>query len=296
MCLSVVVLRDEYLVLDLSFSLICLVCNHILVIVHKIFVCFAFTLSGVPCVTLHRERNDFSFCELCENEVCFLHILLDKTNVRFPKKHKTPPDVDFKSSKSPAKSVRRVLWTKESDSSFAEAYKVLLSEPTHMEGKDEDQENEEEDGRDKWRVQSGLEERSEQTHNQTHETWMTWCALTPRANVTCHTVKHVCKDEKMCRVRVHTSRRLKQIAISCTRSCYNIFQKKKYYELHQFSFPPWGTGRSRRRMPPEVLIKKIGSCRSSPDSRWRRCIFVSASRKSDRSFIGAFLPELFSVL
>ena len=33
-----------------------------------------------------------------------------------------------------------------------------------------------------------------------------------------------------------------------------------------------------------------------PDSRWRRCIFVSASRKSDRSFIGAFLPDLFSVI
>ena len=27
---------------------------------------------------------------------------------------------------------------------------------------------------------------------------------------------------------------------------------------------------------------------ASPDSRWRRRIFVSASRKSDRSFIGAF--------
>ena len=41
--------------------------------------------------------------------------------------------------------------------------------------------------------------------------------------------------------------------------------------------------------------KRIGSGRSSPDSRWRRCIFVSASRKSDRSFIGAFLPDLFMV-
>ena len=41
--------------------------------------------------------------------------------------------------------------------------------------------------------------------------------------------------------------------------------------------------------------KRIGSGRSSPDSRWRRCIFVSASRKCDRSFIGAFLPDLFMV-
>ena len=34
---------------------------------------------------------------------------------------------------------------------------------------------------------------------------------------------------------------------------------------------------------------------SSPDSRRRRCTFVGASRKSDRSFIGAFLPDLFNV-
>ena len=160
--------------LDLSFSLIGLVCNHILVIAHKFFVCFAFSLSGVPCVTLHRERNDFSFCELCENEVCFLHINLIKQMFVFQKtKHKTPPDDDFKSSRSPAKSVRGVLLTRESDSSFAEAHRVLLSEPTHMEGKNQDQEDEVEDGRDKSRVQSGVEERSEQTHNQTHETWMT---------------------------------------------------------------------------------------------------------------------------
>ena len=33
---------------------------------------------------------------------------------------------------------------------------------------------------------------------------------------------------------------------------------------------------------------------NSPDSRWRRCTFVRASRKSDRSFIGAFLPDSFS--
>ena len=48
-------------------------------------------------------------------------------------------------------------------------------------------------------------------------------------------------------------------------------------------------------MPFLVLIEGIGSGRSSRDSRWRRCIFVNASRKSDRSFLGAFLPDLFSV-
>ena len=37
--------------------------------------------------------------------------------------------------------------TKESDSSFAEAHKGIVSEPTHIEGEDEDQEDEVEDGR-----------------------------------------------------------------------------------------------------------------------------------------------------
>ena len=39
--------------------------------------------------------------------------------------------------------------------------------------------------------------------------------------------------------------------------------------------------------------KRIGASRSSPDSWWRRCIFVNASLKSDRSFIGACLPDVF---
>ena len=38
--------------------------------------------------------------------------------------------------------MRGVLSAKVSNSSFAEAHKVLLSEPTHMEDEDEDQENE----------------------------------------------------------------------------------------------------------------------------------------------------------
>ena len=38
---------------------------------------------------------------------------------------------------------------------------------------------------------------------------------------------------------------------------------------------------------------EIGSARSSPDSRWRRCINVTAVRKSDRSLVGAFLHDLF---
>ena len=42
--------------------------------------------------------------EHCETEVCFLHIQLPDTNVWLPKMHKSLPDVDFESSRSPAKS------------------------------------------------------------------------------------------------------------------------------------------------------------------------------------------------
>ena len=43
--------------------------------------------------------------ELCETAVCFLHIQLIGTNVWLPKMHNVPPEVDFESSRSPAKSV-----------------------------------------------------------------------------------------------------------------------------------------------------------------------------------------------
>ena len=42
--------------------------------------------------------------ELCETDLCFLHIQLTGTNVPLPKKDKTPPEVDFESSRSSAKS------------------------------------------------------------------------------------------------------------------------------------------------------------------------------------------------
>ena len=42
--------------------------------------------------------------ELCETEVCFLHIQLTGTKVRLPKMHKFPLDVDFVSSRYPAES------------------------------------------------------------------------------------------------------------------------------------------------------------------------------------------------
>ena len=41
--------------------------------------------------------------ELCETEVCFLHIPPIGTNVWLPNVDKSPPDVDFESSRSPQK-------------------------------------------------------------------------------------------------------------------------------------------------------------------------------------------------
>ena len=42
--------------------------------------------------------------EMCETEVCFLHIQLVGTFVRLPKIHRIQPDLDFESSRSSAKS------------------------------------------------------------------------------------------------------------------------------------------------------------------------------------------------
>ena len=42
--------------------------------------------------------------ELCDTQVCFLHIQLVGTNVRLPKIHRILPEVDLESSRTPAKS------------------------------------------------------------------------------------------------------------------------------------------------------------------------------------------------
>ena len=53
-------------------------------------------------LALHSIYSDS--VELCETEVCFLHIQLIGPNVRLQKMYKTPPEVDFESYGSPAKS------------------------------------------------------------------------------------------------------------------------------------------------------------------------------------------------
>ena len=62
-----------------------------------------------------KERVSDSV-ELCETEACFLHIQLMGTNVRLPNIRKIPPEVDFESSRSPAKSES---WSKPSRQCWA---------------------------------------------------------------------------------------------------------------------------------------------------------------------------------
>ena len=57
-----------------------------------------------PTSILHPRRWCLILVELCETEVCFLHIQLIGTNVWLPETHNVPPEVDFESSRSPAKS------------------------------------------------------------------------------------------------------------------------------------------------------------------------------------------------
>ena len=61
--------------------------------------------TGNPSMRNPASREIISdSVELSETEICFLHIKLTGTNVLLPKIHKTPPEVDFESSRSPAKS------------------------------------------------------------------------------------------------------------------------------------------------------------------------------------------------
>ena len=60
---------------------------------------------GIPSMRKPASREMISASvELCETEVCFLHVQLLGTNVWLAKIHKSPSDVDFESSTSLAKS------------------------------------------------------------------------------------------------------------------------------------------------------------------------------------------------
>ena len=61
--------------------------------------------AGIPS-NLNPASNEMisGSVELCETEVCFLHIQFIGTNVGLPKMHNVPPEVDFESSRSLVKS------------------------------------------------------------------------------------------------------------------------------------------------------------------------------------------------
>ena len=61
--------------------------------------------AGKPCSLSPVSREMISdSVELWKTDVCFLHIQLIGTNVWLPKTNNVPPEVDFESSRSPAKS------------------------------------------------------------------------------------------------------------------------------------------------------------------------------------------------
>ena len=60
--------------------------------------------AGIPSMRKNASRKITSASvELSETVVCFRHIHLTGTEVWLPKMHNVPPDVDFESSRSPAK-------------------------------------------------------------------------------------------------------------------------------------------------------------------------------------------------
>ena len=108
-----------------------------------------------------------------------------------------------------------------------------------------------------------------------------------------------CMRKNTCEVYPSTSpRRLQWIAIDCKRN--RLQQKEDHFknsdELISNSMETCPTtmcfeeGRHLLRCSGE-----IGSSTCSPDSWCRRFFIETAARKSDRSFIGPFLPDLFKV-
>ena len=85
------------------------------------------------------------------------------------------------------------------------------------------------------------------------------------------------------------------MAISCKRNLlqHTFFKMNWTHELHQLLDVSQFHQESLEEEGCHLWYcwKGMGSARSSPDSRWRRFLIVTAARKSDRSRIGAFLPD-----
>ena len=182
------------------------------------------------------------------------------------------------------------------------------------------QEDEKDDKREDRQQRENGEFVENQTHNMSAWRWRMTCDVLTRQTYDWRQVCACCATlKKMWRMKcaVHTHRRLQHTAVSCKRSDNKKFkiplwvswwvcvQNKSpcskccsfhelgsnwhslIYALHQCSFHCHQDVLDEEDDECHVWhwSKWLGSGRSSPDSRWRRCIFVSASRKSDRSFI-----------
>ena len=78
--------------------------------------------AGIPSMRKPASREITSAsAERCETEVCFLHIQLIGANLRLPNMHTSPPEIDFESSRSPAKS-----------ESWKQSQPALLCSASHM--------------------------------------------------------------------------------------------------------------------------------------------------------------------
>ena len=61
--------------------------------------------AGIPSMRTPASREIVSdSVKLCDTHVCFLHIQLTRTSAWLPNVHNVLPEVDFESSRSPAKS------------------------------------------------------------------------------------------------------------------------------------------------------------------------------------------------
>ena len=65
-----------------------------------------------------------------------------------------------------------------------------------------------------------------------------------------------------------------------------------YYELHQLQSDVSHHESLEEECHLQYCAGEFGSATSSPDSRWRRFLRETASRKSGRSRVGAFLPDI----
>ena len=191
----------------------------------------------------------------------------------------------------------RIL-TKGPDSSFGGVHRGSCSDEVHMEEERVEvkvQEDEVEEGRDtRKRTRGG--KRREQTITQAHDTWMGWRAPTLEP-MWYHTSCALWTRKGdgwgvLFTLSVGCSRLLSAVNEPTT----THLKKKKIFLMSSTSFCPNSTMKNwKKKCHLWYCWKGIGSARSSPDSRWRRLIIVTAVRKSDRSLIGAFLPDLFSV-